>query len=487
MKLSLLKQADKKFEIKLAFLKGIIRRGMSIRQGQQRVHFIAIGGAVMHNLAIILREKGHLVTGSDDEVFEPSRSRLKKHGLLPAKEGWYPGIITKEIDYIILGMHARKDNPELIKAMELGIRIYSYPEYVYELTKNKTRAAVCGSHGKTTVTAMVMHILNYNNYRFDYLVGSQLKGFETMAGFREDSQIAVLEGDEYLTSALDPKPKFFWYKPQLCIITGIAWDHINVFPAIKDYIGAFTELVNMMDKEGTLIYYKHDKVLQGIIEKSTGHTNAIPYDMHDYTIKDNKTFLRNEGKEFPVSFFGNHNMQNFSAAKQLCEILGVKNKDIYKAITSFEGASRRLQKITSTENSAIFFDFAHSPSKLKATVLSVKEQYPARFLVACMELHTYSSLNTEYISQYAHTMDSADTGIIFFNPEVFRHKNMKPFSVADVKRAFNNNSLYLFTDKNDLENFLEKFSWKGKNLLMMSSGNFSGMDIQGLAKKLLNK
>ncbi len=460
---------------------------MSIKLRPQRVHFIAIGGAVMHNLAIILKEKGFTVSGSDDEVFEPSKSRLLKHGLMPSREGWDKEIITKDIDFIILGMHARKDNPELLKAIDLGIKIYSYPEYVYELTKNKTRVAVCGSHGKTTITAMVMHILNYNNHRFDYLVGSKLKDFDTMAGFREDSETAVLEGDEYLSSPLDPKPKFLWYKPHICVISGIAWDHINVFPTMDEYIKAFTELIETMDKEGTVIYYKHDKILKGIIEKSAGKLRVVSYDLHDHKIKDHNTILEFEGREYPVRFFGKHNMQNFNAAKNICEKLGLGKNNIYEAIRSFEGASRRLQQMASAENSAVFFDFAHSPSKLRATVNSVKEQYPGRYLVACMELHTFSSLNPEFISQYAHTMDNADAGVIYFDPAVFSHKNMDPFSHTDVKKAFQNDSLLLLTDKNDFINFLEKFNWEGKNLLLMSSGNFSGIDIPGIARKLLNK
>jgi UDP-N-acetylmuramate: L-alanyl-gamma-D-glutamyl-meso-diaminopimelate ligase len=460
---------------------------MNIKPEQQRVHFIAIGGAIMHNLAIILKEKGLEVSGSDDEVFEPSRSRLRKHGLLPDREGWYPEIITKEIDFIILGMHARKDNPELLKAIDLGIKIYSYPEYVYELTKNKARVAVCGSHGKTTITAMVMHILNYGNYRFDYLVGSQLKGFDTMAGFREDSATAVFEGDEYLSSALDPRPKFLWYRPHICVISGIAWDHINVFPTMDDYISAFTGLVEMIEKGGTLIFYKHDKTLLEIINKSAGHLNVVSYDIHDHTIRDNQTFLMAEGREYPVSFFGNHNMQNFNAAMQICEKLGIEKQVIYKAIGSFEGASRRLQQVASAFNSTVFYDFAHSPSKLSATVNSVKEQYPSRKLVACMELHTFSSLNPEYINEYAHTMDNADVGIIYFDPEIFSHKKLKPFSEYDIKKAFVNKSLKIFTDRNDFINFLEKTEWEGKNLIFMSSGNLSGIDIPGLANKLLNK
>lgn len=459
---------------------------MNIKPEQKRVHFIAIGGAVMHNLAIILKQKGLAVTGSDDEVFEPSRSRLQKHGLLPAREGWDPDIITKDIDFIILGMHARKDNPELFKAIDLGIKIYSYPEYVYELTKSKTRVAVCGSHGKTTITAMVMHILNYNNYRFDYLVGSQLKGFDTMAGFREDSATAVFEGDEYLSSPLDPRPKFLWYRPDICVISGIAWDHINVFPTMDDYINAFTDLVEMVEKGGTVIFYKQDKTLIEIINKSAGHLNVIPYDIHEHTIKKNQTFLKSEGREYQVSFFGNHNMQNFNAAMQICEKLGLEKSVIYEAIVSFEGASRRLQQIASAGNSKVFLDFAHSPSKLKATVNSVKEQYPSCQLVACMELHTFSSLNPEYISQYAHTMDKADIGIIYFDPEVFSHKKLEPFSESDVKKAFVNDALNIFTDRNDFINFLEKTGWEGKNLLLMSSGNFSGIDMPGLAKELLN-
>lgn len=460
---------------------------MNRKKNPERVHFIAIGGAVMHNLAIILKIKGLNVTGSDDEIFEPSRSRLKKHNLLPARTGWNPQIISKDIDYIILGMHARKDNPELVKALDLGIKIYSYPEYIYEATKGKKRIVISGSHGKTTITAMIIHILNYYNYRFDYLVGSQLRDFDTMVRLSDDSKIVVLEGDEYLSSALDSKPKFLWYKPNICVISGIAWDHINVFPTINDYIGAFTELVASVEKYGHIIYYKHDVTLNRIIKKNGRKITSIPYDMHKHEIRDHNTYLEYHGKEFPIKVFGKHNLQNLSAAKQVCELLDVGHSDIYHAISSFEGASRRLQQILATGDSAVFYDFAHSPSKLKATINSVKEQYPGRHLVACMELHTYSSLNSNFISQYAGTMDKADTGLIYFDPEVFSHKKLKPFSEAYVKKAFSNDSLFIFTESNDLINFLEKIEWIGKNLLIMSSGNFSGININNLANQLINK
>ena len=460
---------------------------MNKKQKPQRVHFIAIGGAVMHNLAITLKKKGFKVTGSDDEIFEPSSSKLEKHNLLPATTGWHPDKITENIDYVILGMHARKDNPELIKALDLGIKIYSYPEYIYELTKGKKRIVISGSHGKTTITAMIIHILNYYNYRFDFLVGSQLKGFDTMVRLSDDSGLAILEGDEYLSSALDTKPKFLWYKPDICVISGIAWDHVNVFPSINDYMAAFKELVTTINKDGHIIYYKHDKPLQEIIKKRAPDILAVPYEVHEYTTKNYRTFLVYQGEEFPIKVFGNHNLQNFNAAKQVCELLGIESSGIYRAMASFEGASRRLQQIVSTEHSAVYIDFAHSPSKLKATINSVKEQYPGRLLVACMELHTYSSLNLNYISQYAGAMDEADTGLVYFDPEVFRHKKLKPFTSAEVKKAFNNDSLHIFTDKSELIHFLERLKWSGKNLLIMSSGNFSGININDLANKLINK
>jgi UDP-N-acetylmuramate: L-alanyl-gamma-D-glutamyl-meso-diaminopimelate ligase len=449
-----------------------------------KLHFIAIGGAAMHNIAIALYLKGNIVTGSDDEIFEPSKSRLSVHGLLPPKPGWYPEKITADTDAVILGMHARKDNPELIKALELKIKIYSFPEFLYEQTKNKRRVVIGGSHGKTTITSMIMHVLKRSDIKFDYMVGSQVEGFETMAGISDESKIAIFEGDEYLASAIDPRPKFHLYKPHIAVISGIAWDHINVFPTFADYCEQFRKFASQIEQHGTLIYYKNDLHIRKIAEKLRSGIQKIPYNTHAHLVEDNETYLVWNGTKYRVAVFGKHNMQNINAAFEVCRLLGIPEDDFYNSIQSFAGAKKRLQLIHQSSNTSVFLDFAHSPSKLKATVEAVKHQFPDRKLFACLELHTFSSLTREFLLEYRNTMAQADKKVVFYNPETIRHKQMEMLDPDFIKKAFGDDQIAVFNEKNSLENFLYTDDWKGYTILLMSSGNFSGIDFQKFLKTL---
>lgn len=449
-----------------------------------RIHFIAIGGSAMHNLAIALKTKGYEISGSDDEIFDPSKSRLEKHSLLPDKYGWFPDKITNDVDAVVLGMHARKDNPELIKAKELGIKIYSYPEFLFEQTKNKTRIVVGGSHGKTTITSMIMHVLRERGIKFDYMVGAQIEGFENMVNFSDESELAVFEGDEYLTSPIDPRPKFLLYKPHIAVLSGIAWDHINVFPTFSLYRKQFELFINTIEPKGHLIYYSNDHELLDVVKKSNKNISYTPYSEHAFISKVDKTYLKTEDKEVEINIFGQHNMANISAAKHVCNLLNISDSDFYQSIKSFSGAAKRLQKIGSGHTTDVMLDFAHAPSKVRATVKAMKDFYTYRKLIACLELHTFSSLNPKFLEQYKGTLNDADTPIVYYNPKTLEHKNLPPIEPGYVKQKFGNKKLQVFTDSNDLNNFLLKQFWDNTNLLLMSSGNFSGLDIVGLTKAI---
>ncbi len=452
------------------------------------IHLIAIGGAVMHNLAIALKKKGNTVTGSDDEIFDPSKSHLEKYNLLPQEWGWFPEKITKDTDAVILGMHAREDNPELIRAKELGIPIYSFPEYVYEQTKNKIRIVVGGSHGKTTITSMIMFVMKQAGKQFDYLVGSSIEGFETMVNLSDDSKFAVIEGDEYLSSPLDRRPKFHHYKPHLAILSGIAWDHINVFPTFKNYVEQFKIFINSMEDGGEVFYFSGDKELRQLAEITKDTVTKTVYNTHPFEVDDNRLVLITEsGKKIPLAIFGKHNLQNLEAARLICNRIGITNDEFYTHISRFKGAGRRLQKLKETPHNAFFYDFAHSPSKLKATTASLKEQFPERKLIACFELHTFSSLNKDFLPQYAHTIDDADVAVVYFNEHTIAHKKLPPITVDNVKAGFQRNDLTVFTDRNEMIRFLKRLDKSDANILMMSSGNFSGIDMQKLANLFLRE
>jgi len=439
----------------------------------------------MHNLAIALAKKGYQVTGSDDVLFEPSASRLGQFGLRPGKEGWYPEKITKDIDAVILGMHARADNPELLKAQELELRIYSYPEYIYEYSKNKLRVVIGGSHGKTTITSMVLHVLKSAGKDFDYLVGAQLEGFETMVKLSEEAPVIVIEGDEYLSSPIDRRPKFHLYQADIGVISGIAWDHINVFPTFDSYVEQFRLFVKTIRPGGKLIYSESDSEVKQVAAGDQSEVEKIPYNLPAYNIKYGVTNIIVGGKECPLQVFGEHNLLNLEAARLVCRNLGVGTEEFYTYIGSFKGAARRLELVGKNKNANFFKDFAHAPSKLRATIHAVRVQFPERKLVACIELHTFSSLNKEFLEQYAGTMDEADTAIVFIDKKTFEQKKMSPYGSETVNMAFGRDDLLFFNDPQELTNYLEKLDYKDANLLMMSSGNFGGIDLKALSVKIL--
>lgn len=450
-----------------------------------KIHFIAIGGSAMHNLAIALKNKGYDITGSDDEIFDPARSRLMKYGILPDSIGWNPDRITPDIDAVVLGMHAREDNPELLKAKELGLKIFSYPEYLYEQSKDKTRIVVGGSHGKTTITAMIIHVLQHCGIDCDYMVGAQLDGFEVMVKLSEHAKIMVIEGDEYLTSPIDRRPKFHVYKPTIGIISGIAWDHVNVFPTFENYVEQFRIFAEMIPEDGELIYCDEDSEVAKLC-KDIKSTHTIPYGVHPYRIENGVTYLCHSGKEYPLMIFGKHNLMNINAARNACKAVGVSDEQFYNAITAFKGAAKRLELVAKSDNCSVFKDFAHSPSKLKATVGAVREQFPGRHLVACMELHTFSSLSESFLKQYAHCMDEADEAMVYFSPLAVQHKKLPPISRQNVHDAFERNDLSVFDDSQKLQECLLAKDWSNAVLLLMSSGNFDGINLNEFGKKIVS-
>ncbi|KQS32214.1 UDP-N-acetylmuramate--L-alanine ligase [Pedobacter sp. Leaf194] len=447
-----------------------------------RIHFIAIGGSAMHNLAIALHKKGYQISGSDDVIFEPAKSRLDKYGLLPAEMGWDETRISNDLDAVILGMHARIDNPELSKAQALGVKIYSYPEYIYEQSKDKLRVVIGGSHGKTTITSMILHVLNYYSRDFDYLVGAQLAGFETMVKVTKEAPVMIIEGDEYLSSPIDRRPKFHLYKANVAVISGIAWDHINVFPTYADYTAQFDKFIDTIEAGGTLIYCEADADLTEIVQKSEAGIKKIGYAIPEHEIRSGITYLLPE--KTALKIFGDHNLMNMNAAKLVCEQLNISSAQFNEAIASFTGAAKRLEVISADELTNVYKDFAHSPSKLKATIDAVKAQFTDRKLVACIELHTFSSLNKDFLKEYAGAMDKADEAIVFIDLKSFEQKRMEPFSEQDVQDAFSNSDLKFFDDASELKRYLLSLNYKNSNLLMMSSGNYAGFDLPELAASL---
>ncbi|WP_324720694.1 UDP-N-acetylmuramate--L-alanine ligase [Salinimicrobium sp. HB62] len=441
-----------------------------------RLHFIAIGGSAMHNLALALHEKGYQISGSDDIIYEPSRSRLKKKDLLPKEYGWYPEKINSDLDAVILGMHAREDNPEIRKAKELGLPIYSYPEFLYEQSKNKTRVVIGGSHGKTTITSMVLHVLKYHQKDVDYMVGAQLEGFDTMVHLTKENDFIVLEGDEYLSSPIDRRPKFHLYKPNIALLSGIAWDHINVFPSFEEYLEQFRIFIDSIVKGGILVYNEEDKNIEKLVEESTNTIRKHPYGTPGFTIEDEKTLLETPEGDMPIAIFGKHNLQNLAGAKWICQHMGIDEEDFYEAISSFKGASKRMEKIAETGETVVFKDFAHSPSKVMATTNAVKNQFPKRKLVACLELHTYSSLNSEFLKQYQKALDAADEAVVFFSPEAVENKKLDPITREQIFDSFGRKDLKVFTTPSDFQLFLKDKNYKDSILLLMSSGNYGGLD-----------
>ncbi|HNT80453.1 MAG TPA: Mur ligase family protein [Bacteroidia bacterium] len=451
-----------------------------------RVHLIAIGGAVMHNLALALQSIGHVVSGSDDEINEPSKSRLKAANLLPQSMGWNDARVDESIDCIILGMHARIDNPELIKAQALSLPVYSFPEFLYNHSKNKQRVVVGGSHGKTTITSMIMHILKECNVDFDFMVGSKLDGFDTMVQL-SDAPLIILEGDEYLSSPIDRRPKFHLYHPHISVLSGIAHDHINVFPTMELYreqFKIFIEATN--DQKGILIYNQDDIEVRNLVGQSTAEfLKLIPYSFFSHTIENGITVINDSnGNPIPLKFFGEHNLYNFSAAYHVCSSLGISKDRIIKAITSFKGAARRLELLVQKQGCFLFRDFAHSPSKVQATLQSVRNQYPSHTLIALFELHTFSSLNKDFLNQYAGTMNACDQALVYFNQETLKHKKLPPLEKSDVQEAFANTTIIVKDSGNEVQQFIDQLDFQNTVLLLMSSGTFDGLNIQSIIHRI---
>jgi len=442
------------------------------------IHFIAIGGSAMHNLAIALHNKGYYVTGSDDTIHDPSRSRLEIKGLLPEAFGWFPEKITSDLDVIILGMHAKKDNPELLQAQDMGLKIYSYPEFLYEQSKDKTRVVIGGSHGKTTITSMILHVLAYHDRDVDYMVGAQLEGFETMVHLTTENEFMVLEGDEYLSSPIDRRPKFHLYKPNIALLSGIAWDHINVFPTFEGYVEQFRIFTDSLTNGGIMVYNEEDTIVKEVVESSTHPIKKYPYSTPAYEIEDGITAIDTPDGMMPLEIFGDHNLQNLAGAKWICQHMGIDEDDFYEAIASFTGASKRLEKIAENSQTVVFKDFAHSPSKVKATTEAVKKQYENREVIACLELHTYSSLNAEFLSEYKGALDLADKAVVFYSPHAVKIKQLDEVTTAQIGAAFGREDLIIFTNPKEFKGFLFNQKLEQKALVLMSSGNYGGLDFE---------
>jgi UDP-N-acetylmuramate: L-alanyl-gamma-D-glutamyl-meso-diaminopimelate ligase len=449
------------------------------------VHFIAIGGSAMHNLAIALSRKGYNVTGSDDEIFEPSRTRLEKQGVLPSSLGWNEENISENLDAVILGMHARADNPELLKAKELGVKIFSYPEYLFQQSKEKTRIVIGGSHGKTTITSMLLHVVNDLKLNVDYMVGAQLEGYDCMVKITDSAPMIILEGDEYLSSPIDRRPKFHLYNPHIALISGIAWDHINVFPTFENYFEQFETFCKCIEPNGTLVYNEEDEHVNCLGLQFKNALNSNPYQTPSYEVVDGGTVLDYEGESYHLHIFGRHNLQNLMGALNVGIAMGIEADSFLRSIQTFTGAGKRLQKVVENEKFVMFKDFAHSPSKLKATTQAVKEQYPDRTVVACMELHTFSSLKKEFLPHYKDAMKAADKALVYFSPDVVAHKKLEPISRELVFDGFNG-GVEVMTATSEVLNFIRSFDWTNKVLLMMSSGTFDGIDYDGLGQEILN-
>ncbi len=443
----------------------------------KKVHFIAIGGSAMHNLAIALHQKGYKVTGSDDAIFEPSASRLKIRGLLPEEFGWFPEKITADLDAVILGMHAHADNPEMLKAKELGIKIYSYPEYLYEQSKNKTRVVIAGSHGKTTITSMILHVLHYHKKDVDYMVGAQLDGFDVMVRLTEENEYMIMEGDEYLSSALDRRPKILLYHPDIAVISGIAWDHVNVFPTFENYVHQFELFTDSISENGVLIYNKTDENVEKTAGNSKNQIQKIAYQIPEHFIMDGVSYLKTEFGDIPLKVFGDHNLSNMEAARNVCNQLRIDNESFYEAIQTFKGASKRLELINKTKDFIAYKDFAHAPSKVISTTEAVSLQFPDKELAAFLELHTYSSLNPKFLSEYKGALEKADYKVVYYNPEALKIKRMDYISPDDIKDGFGDQNILVFTSSEELKNYLENTDKKNKVFLMMSSANFGGIDL----------
>ena len=444
------------------------------------IHFIAIGGAAMHNLALALHLKGDTVTGSDDVIFDPSKTRLEARGILPEAFGWYPEKITSNLDAVVVGMHAKADNKELLKAQDLGLKIYSYPEFLYEQSKFKTRVVIGGSHGKTTITSMILHVLHYFDRDVDYMVGAQLEGFDVMVKLTDENDFIILEGDEYLSSPIDSRPKFHLYKPNIALLSGIAWDHINVFPTWDIYVEQFKIFIDSIIKGGSITYNIEDAEVKKVVENSENTIRKFPYQTPDYIVENGITILETDEGSMPIEIFGKHNLNNLAGAKWICQQIGIDENDFYEAISTFQGASKRLEKIAETDNAIAYKDFAHSPSKVLATTNALKNQYPDRKLIACLELHTYSSLNPEFLNQYKGTLAAADIAVVFYSPRAVEIKKLQAISQQQIMDAFQSEDLVVYTNPSEFKDFLFSQKFSNTSLLLMSSGNYGGLNFDEL-------
>ena len=449
-----------------------------------KIHFIAIGGSAMHNLAIALHLKGYSITGSDDNIFEPSKSRLKKFGLLPKEFGWFPSKISSKLDFVILGMHAKEDNPELLESKNQNIKTVSYPEFIYEMSKDKTRVVIGGSHGKTSITAMILHVLQECNKNVDFMVGAQVDGFETMVHLTENNDFIVLEGDEYLSSPIDRRPKFHLYQANIALISGISWDHINVFPTKENYINQFEKFIDTIIPGGVLVYNSLDSEVEKISIQSQKSIRKLDYSIPDHIIKNGKTFLITDEGEIPLNIFGDHNLSNLSGAKLVCQLIGIHDEDFYNSIVSFKGADKRLEIILNMNDRNVFKDFAHSPSKVIAATNAIKKQFKRRKLIALLELHTFSSLNENFINEYKDSLKSADLAILFYDPNAVLNKGLNEINKEKIKSAFNDSNLKVFSDSNKLQDFLLEQSYSYSNLLFMSSGNYASINLNFLINQI---
>ena len=451
-----------------------------------RLHFISIGGSAMHSLALEMKRMGNEITGSDDAIFNPSKAKLKAAEILPETLGWFPEKITNKIDVVILGMHAKINNPELLKAQSLKLKIQSYPEFLAEISQEKTRVVIAGSHGKTTITAMILHVLNYHDISTDFMLGAPVSAVTETLFVSEENDFILLEGDEYLSSAIDLQPKFLWYQPEIALISGIAWDHINVFPTFETYVSQFEKFIFSIREGGVLLYNQEDLVLKDLVENSPHAVKKIPYRAPIHHIENGITFLDTSEGSLPLSVFGEHNLMNLSGAQWISQLMGLDAVEFYEAIPSFTGAAKRLEKISQGLTAVLYKDFAHAPSKVMATAKAVKDQFKGFEIQICLELHTYSSLDISFINQYKKTLSLADKAIIFYDPEALKIKNRSPISTEIIQAAFDHDFLKVITKTSSLEEYLFSQKYDNKIMVMMSSGNFGGLDWDEL-KALISK
>jgi len=457
---------------------------MDIRKIES-VHFIAIGGSVMHNLALALKKMGMRISGSDDEIYEPAAGKLKSGGI-EANIGWQPEKMDASIDLVVLGMHAKADNPELAKAKSLKLPIVSFPDFIRRWSANQQRIVIGGSHGKSSITALAMHVLNQLNKKFDYLIGAEVEGFSLTVSL-SDAPIIIIEGDEYLASKLDPVAKFLKYDHHIGLISGIAWDHKNVFPSFEDYTQQFEQFADKTPKAGSIIYNEKDLLAKKIGEKEREDVRKVPYGVHDAVIKNGVTYLKTKDYgEVKISVFGDHNLENIGAVLALVKLLGIEEKAFYQAVQTFTGAKKRLEIVKQQGNDKLFKDYAHSPSKLEATTTALKKQFADSKVVVAYELHTFSSLNKEFIKEYKNTLSKADEAFIFINPHNIKNSHTDDLTTTEIQEAFNNTELTLFTDKHKLVEAMKKAKTTEKNIFaLLSSGNFDGLDIEEVSHKLI--